>query len=177
MEKTCQSCLTLCTLKNNRRLSHQGDDGGLHNRVSKVSDQRGHEPWLFRLTRDGLPTCSGSRGRLRETASQIRRVLKAILKFYFHQVGCRLQLCRWLLALNQSIMVPAREEFDEASAVLKVLVWVFRVRLRNGVLEPVLQAVVPQNSEFFFISIGIATGLLPRWWNVMALRETLSIWL
>lgn len=59
-------------------------------------------------------------------------------------------------------MVPAREEFDETSAVLKMLVLVFRVRLRSGVLEPVLQAVVPKNSGFFFISIGIATGLLPR---------------
>lgn len=172
MEKTCQSCLTLCTLQNNRRLSHHSDDGGLHNWDSEVSDQRGHEPWLFRLTRDGLPTCSGSCGRRRETASQSRTILKAILKFYFHKVWCGLQLCRWLLAPNQSIMVLAREEFDETSAVLKVLVWVFRVRLRNGVLEPVLQAVVPQNSEFFFISVGIATGLLPRWWNAMALRET-----
>lgn len=89
-----------------------------------LSDQTGHEPWLFRLTGDELPTCSGSRGRCRETASQIRMILKAILKFYFHKVCCRLQLCHWLLVRNQSIMVFAREEFDKTSAVLKVVVCV-----------------------------------------------------
>lgn len=43
-----------------------------------------------------------------------------------------------------------------------MLVSVFKVRLRNGAPEPVLQEVVSQNSEFFFISIGITTGLLGR---------------
>lgn len=137
---------------------------------------------FFRLTGDWPLTCSGNYGRLREMyhwsdQKDFESHPEVLLPWnLMEDLAVPLNGCCFQL-LNQSILVFAWQGFDKTSVVLKMLVSVFKVRLRNWALEPVLQEMVSQNSEFFFISIGIATGLLGRWWNVMGLMEALSIWL
>lgn len=95
MEKTCQSCLTLCALLNNHLLSHWGDDGksSLWSLLGGVSSC----DLVDKLEMD-RQTRSGSLGRLRKTSSEIRKITNVVPMFYFHKVWCRLQLCHWLLA-------------------------------------------------------------------------------